>query len=205
MYVAFMKHLVSKKMIIGSQNFNHFLVFLVVIFSIIVYSVGGTDPKYKQVKYCKIPFNQRFTCGKSEYRCQYRCTVNSKCNLYSVRRIHSSCYRYVFHICTNETFGCQGHWETNCSDWKTYMKAEKSKEKNICGALRDLVTFIQFKNREAFKASINIISVDCTLLKFRGGLSLRRYFISLERIWYFLAEIQLDNIFHLSVLSTWVH
>ena len=108
---------------------NNFLVLLVVICSIRVFSVEGANSKYRQVKYCNIPVNQNFTCGESEYRCQYRCTVNSKCNLYSVRRIHSSCYRCVFHICTNETVGCQGHLETNCSDWKTYIKDGSGKEK----------------------------------------------------------------------------
>ena len=110
---------------------NHFSVILVVIFSTHVFSVGGTNPKYRQVKYCNIPVNQSFICGESEYRCQYRCTVNSKCNLYSVGRIHSSCYRCVFHICTNQTVDCQGNWGTNCSGWKTYIKDGSGKEKYI--------------------------------------------------------------------------
>ena len=39
------------------------------------------------------------------------------------------------------------------------------------------------------------------LVKFRGGLTLREYFILLEGILNFLTEIQLDNVSHLSVLG----
>ena len=113
---------------------NHFLVLLVVIFLVHVFSVGGANSECRRVKHCNIPVNKSFTCGESEYRCPHRCTVNSKYNLYSVRRINSSFYRCVFHLCRNEMVGCQGHLETNCLGLKTYIKDGSGKEKILCVA-----------------------------------------------------------------------
>ena len=124
---------------------NHFLVLLVVVFLVHVFSVGGANPKYRQVKYCNITVNKSFTCGESEYKCQYRCTVNSKYNLYSVRRINSSFYRCVFHLCANETVGCQEH---------------------ICYALRAFVPF--FKKREKHpwsSATFSKVAKACNFTK----------------------------------------
>ena len=144
---------------------NHFLVLLVVVFLVHVFSVGGANPKYRQVKYCNITVNKSFTCGESEYKCQYRCTVNSKYNLYSVRRINSSFYRCVFHLCANETVGCQEHWETKCSGWETYIKDGSGKEK-ICYALRAFVPF--FKKREKHpwsSATFSKVAKACNFAK----------------------------------------
>ena len=99
------------------------------------------------MKYCNIPVYQNFTFGESEYRCQYRSTVNSKCNLYSVPRVHYLCYCCVFHIRTSETVDCQRNWELIVRLKNIYQGMDQVR-KSIFNALRNLVPLVQFKKHE---------------------------------------------------------